>query len=145
MPAVASRTSVSWPRSASARAIASPTAPAPTTTASTRSNVVPRASARSSPLRVAASPGSVAIARQLAIEDAHHRLEEEALALAARVAVVGIGRASARGDLVREHLDLAAGGEREDLVAADALDPVQAPVRLRHRHAGDDDAVVLHE
>jgi hypothetical protein len=59
--------------------------------------------------------------------------------------VLGVGRLDARGDLVAEHLQRPAAAQREDLVAADALDPVQAPVRLRDRVAGDEDAVVLHE
>ena len=97
------------------------------------------------PLSSPARFDSVAVARQLAIEDAHHRLEEQALALGARMAVVGVRRLHARDDLVGEHLERPAGAQREHLVAADALEPVEAPVRLRHRRAGDEDAVVLHE
>ena len=73
---------------------------------------------------------SVAVARQLAIEDAHHRLEEQALAIGARMGVVGVRRLDARGDLVGEHLERPAGAQREHLVAADALEPAQPPVRL---------------
>ena len=51
---------------------------------------------------------SVRVARQLAIEHPHHRFEEQALALRARMAVVLRRRLQPRDDFLRQHLDGAA-------------------------------------
>src|SRR5262245_41377456 len=87
----------------------------------------------------------VGVAGHLAVEDAHHCLEEEALALGARVAVVLGRRLHLRHDVVGERFERLAGRHRQHLRAAYALQLVQPAVRLRDGVARDQHAVVLHE
>src|SRR5262245_54158583 len=87
----------------------------------------------------------VGVAGHLAVENAHHRLEEEALALGARVTVVRGRRLHLRHDVVGERFERCASRHREHLRAAYALQLVQPAVRLRDGVAGDEHAVVLHE
>jgi 5'-3' exonuclease len=61
------------------------------------------------------------------------------------VPVVRVRRLHARDDLRGQHLDRPSARQRQHLVAADTLEAVEPAVGLRHRDAGHQHAVVLHE
>ena len=86
---------------------------------------------------------SVRVARQLAIEYPHHRLEVQALALRARVSVVVGRHLDLCHDVVRQYRQRPPGGHRQDLGSAHALEFVEPLVRLRDRAPGRDHAVIL--
>jgi hypothetical protein len=78
-------------------------------------------------------PRATSVSRILAIQDPHHRLEEQRSRSGARWRSFSARRLHLRDDLVGKHLQRQAGAQRQHLRAADALELVEAAIRLPRR------------